>query len=186
MYSKIKAVSPYERRQQYAFALWLIVGLSSLFTFWQLLITYQSWSINRYLLKHENHSGSALVTSVARITQRGGTCGIYIAAEFTDPSTGKRISVMGPGPHGVIGKKVAWMACRAIDRPSAYQKALSVGDNVEVVYAVSEPSVNRPVWIDYDSRNSRVWLMPWISVSVTFGVLTLAIFYTQLTKSRRW
>jgi hypothetical protein len=173
-----RSVTPSEHREHHVLALWVMFGVSSVFTFWQLLITYQAWSFNTYLRSHKNDIGDALVTMVLSHSQRG-VCTILLAAEFTDPSTGKQVSVVGPGPHGVIGKRFEWMACEAINRPSAYQKTISVGDHVPIFYAVTDPSKNRPAWVDYQQQMSRVWLIPWISALMSLSLLTTAIAYQR-------
>lgn len=177
---------PYERRQQYVLALWICFGVAGIFTGWQLYITYQTWHINRSLQDHETRSGSALVRQVSQIRRRGGTCGIYFEGEFTDALSGKQFSVIGPGPHGVIGTTVEWMTCRAIDRPPQYQKVIEVGDSVPILYVIDDPSVNRPLWVDYPLQMRRVRLIPWISALITIVLLTFATVYQRRIKGRQF
>jgi hypothetical protein len=78
------------------------------------------------------------------------------------------------------------MTCRAIDRPPQYQKVIEVGDSVPILYVIDDPSVNRPLWVDYPLQMRRVRLIPWISALITIVLLTFATVYQRRIKGRQF
>lgn len=160
-------------------AFWIAFVFAGVFALWQVVLTYQSWSIQNALLRHQTQKGEAVVTRVSSLNRRGGWCTIEIWAEI--PVAGSTpISIKGPGGYlSLIGRQMDWFDCRTRERPAAYTKMIAVGDRIPVFYAIDDPSVNRPAWVDYPAMESRVRFMPVISLALAVGLLFCAVCFQK-------
>jgi hypothetical protein len=163
--------NPVERRRAYTIALWFGVAACAFFTAYVAYISYRMFAINDYLVTHPTQTAHATVTKVFsrdhRLTKHPW-CAIVFEASFTDPMSRRRFSLTGPDHYGFVGTHIEWSDCDDLIGPIDYGRKLSVGDDVPVVYAVANPSVNRPGWIDYGVRIHTGTVACSIALGMTF------------------
>lgn len=175
----------------YINALWSGVAACAFFTAYAGYINYRMSSIEGYLVSHSTQTVQASVTRVfsqSHWLTKHPWCAIFVEASFMDPISGRKFSLTGPDHYGFLGSQIEWSDCDDRYGPIDYGRKLAVGDHVPAVYAIVDPNINRPGWIDYSFRLHRGWLACWVALSMTVLLTVVTTTYGRIagSKARRW
>ena len=169
-------------------ALWFCVTACAFFTAYVNYVTYRQSSINDYLVSHPTQTAQATVTKVFSEDHwltKHPWCAIFVEASFTDPTSGRKASLTGTDHYGFIGTHIQWSDCDDRLAPVGHGRKIAVGDHVPVVYAIANPLVNRPGWMDYGFQVRRGWPVCWTALGITVLLTIVTMRYRRSARSNR-